>query len=170
MDEPESSLSLLNVFDVLEGDVHHHLICFLDPVLAGARGINSRAIIGEYKPGPDQEFDVESFVLNTEFLEALVEYMNETMAVSPELVFEASRQAGEMLFIIDPRSHDLGDREPSTTEVLGRFMVDGEGKIVAGSFEYNEGHRWFVEDAGASGVLSDRAFYDWLHKLEPPHA
>jgi hypothetical protein len=165
MDAPETSLSLLNVFDVVNDEAHHHLICFLDAVLAGSRGIDPRSIVGEFTPKADQQFDPESFVLNTLFLEALTAYMNEETAASPAMAGEASRNASGRLYLIDPRHKHAEGAEPSPTDVLGAFSVDEAGKVVPGSFEYNEHHLWFDEDAGVSGVLSDRAFYNWLHRL-----
>ena len=74
---PQSNLSLLNVFQVVVDGVHHHLVCFLDPVLAGTRGIDARSIVGEFTPGPDGAFDLATFQPNPEFIAAFTQYMNE---------------------------------------------------------------------------------------------
>jgi len=39
MPEPRPSLSLLNVYEVERDGRIHHLLGFIDPVLAGARGM-----------------------------------------------------------------------------------------------------------------------------------
>ena len=54
-------LPLLNVFEVEADGARRHLVCFLDTVLAGARGIDARSVVGEYVPGPDGGFDPDSF-------------------------------------------------------------------------------------------------------------
>ena len=46
----DQELSLLNVFEVEHEGAIRHLICFIDPVLAGACGIDGRAVIGEFTP------------------------------------------------------------------------------------------------------------------------
>ena len=107
MSEPSAPLSLLNVFDVETEDGPRRFLCFVDPVIAGARGI-------------------------------------------------------------DPRVPYTVTDEPPTQDVLGAYEVDAHGKIVSGSFGYNQLHRWFDQAAGPSGVFADRSFYDWLHPAFAP--
>ena len=163
MDETNASLSLLNVFEVVEDGAHRHLICFLDPILAGAKGIDPRSVIGEFTPTHEGEFDPDSFTLNTAFLEAFTGYMNEEATHSPGLVRDAREHASGWLYILDPRHTLTGGDEPPASELLGCFAVDDSGQIVPRSFLYNENHVLFDPATGLSGVFSDRRFYDWLH-------
>ena len=164
----DARLSLLNVFEVVTEGVNRHLICFLDPILAGARGIDERSIVGEFKPGPDNSFDPDTFVPNGTFIEALIRYMNEQVVLTEALRTEAAQNAGGSLFILDPRCRAEGDEEPPEEDVLGAYSVDDDGEIVPDSFEYNDRHHWFHPGGGVSGVLSDRTFYDWLHPMPQP--
>lgn len=160
---PPSSLSLLNVFEIVEDGAHRHLICFLDPILAGARGIDHRAVIGEFQPGQGQEFDSASFALNPAFIESVTGYMNEEASRSADLIRDAREHPGGWLYILDPRHVGAEGDEPPAADLLGCFAVDDSGQIVPGSFLYNENHVWFDPTSGLSGVFSDRRFYDWLH-------
>jgi len=165
MTTPE--LSLVNVFVVESEGAQHHLVCFLDTVLAGVKGIPSNCIIGEYHPTPSGEFDQESFLLNPAFIEALAQYMNEEVATAPQIASEAAEKPSEWLYLLDPRCHQVDPEvAPLPGELLGCFAVDAEGQIVPKSFQYNENHVWFSPTSGTSGVLSDRSFYDWLHPLK----
>jgi hypothetical protein len=166
----ESALPLLNVFEVVTDGVSRHLVCFLDPVLAGARGIDGREIVGEFRPGPNREFDPATFVANPGFIEALTRYMNDEVASTDALRAEAGRYSGGTIHVLDPRSRAAQGEEPSADDVLGGFEVDAAGGIVPGSFRYNGEHLWFNPKTGISGVLADRRFYDWLHPLAGPAA
>ncbi len=159
----ESDLPLLNIYEVETVDGIRHLIGFLDPVLAGSIGIDSRAMIGEFTPGPDGDFDAETFEINPEFIDAFTEFMNEQTAHSPELVEGARSIPGQRLYLVDPRNQTESDEDPPSEDVLGCFSVDDSGQIVPDSFEYNEEHLWFSPESGVSGILYDRNFYDWLH-------
>ena len=159
-------LSLLNVFEVETDGQNRHLICFLDPVLAGSVGIDARSVIGEFDPDEDGEFDRNSFIVNTTFIEALTDYMNERTSWLPSIVEEATRNPSEWLYLLDPRfAHDSDEPAPPE-DLVGAFAVDDAGQIVPNSFQYNANHEFFHEDNGPSGVLSDRDFYDWLHGME----
>lgn len=172
MPEPddEQSFSFLNVFEIeLDGE-RKHLVCFTDAVRAGALGIDGRAVVGEFQPGADQEFDPSTFAANPGFIEAVVEYMNERMGTYPEVASEASKHAGGMLYLIDPRASGRGEGEPLVQNVLGAFAVDPDGVIVPDSFRYNDQHTWFDPQSGVSGVFSDKRFYDWLNPEPEPSA
>jgi hypothetical protein len=163
MSRPE--LSLLNVYEVETNGVHRHLVCFLDVVLAGAVGIDSRSVVGQFDPKPDGGLDSRTFQANPLFIEVFAQYMNERAALSPEIVREASGRASEWLYVLDPRSAGRSTEESSASDLIGCFAVDETGQIVPRSFQYNREHAWFDHDRGVSGVLSDRAFYDWLHPM-----
>ena len=79
-------LSILNVFEVETDGVHRHLICFLDVVLAGRVGIDSRSVVGQFDPGAGGGFDPETFQANPHFIEVFVHYMNEKASASPEVI------------------------------------------------------------------------------------
>jgi hypothetical protein len=163
---PQSSLSLLNLFEVEHEGSTRHVVCFLDSVLAGARGIDSRSVIGEFQPGASGEFDLASFRLNPEFVEAFTQYMNAEAIRAPEIVGQARDHASGWLYLVDPRAPDPAADELPAGELLGCFAVDSEGQLVPNSFQYNSNHLWFDPSSGVSGVLSDRGFYDWLHPVE----
>jgi hypothetical protein len=163
----QSDLPLLNVFEVeLEG-VHRHLVCFLDVVLAGAVGIEAQSVVGQFEPGETGDFDPETFELNPGFVEIFVQYMNEVTATTAEIVQDASELTSAWLYLLDPRFPGDDGQEPTASDVLGCFAVDDSGQVVPGSFQYNRDHLWFDPVHGVSGVLADRAFYDWLHPLPP---
>ncbi len=159
----ESDLPLLNIFEVETENGTRHLVGFQDPVLAGSVGLASHAMVGEFEPGPDGEFDPDSFEPNPEFVEAVVAYMNIIPGLSPNLAEGARQIPGQRLYIVDPRNETPGDSDPPAEDVLGCFHVDDSGEIVADSFEYNDEHVWFSRDFGVSGLLSDRVFYEWIH-------
>jgi hypothetical protein len=165
MDRRDDSIQFLNVYEVTIEGAPRHLICFLDPILAGAKGIDHRWVVGEYTPKHDQSFDAVSFRLNPSFVESLTGYMNEVSSQSAEMIQEASEQTGGWLYVLDPRHReDPGNPDdPLAADLLGCFAVDESGQIVPNSFIYNANHRLFEEDLGVSGVFQDRRFYDWLH-------
>lgn len=167
MDESTDDLSLLNVYEVEDeanGGVRH-LIGFMDAVLAGSVGLVSHAMVGEYQPNAEGEFDPETFALNTEFLEAAVQFLNAQAKISPELIENALKVPGEKLFLVDPRNVSEGDEEPEPEDVLGWYEVDEAGNVVDDSFEYNTAHLWFSPRFGPSGLLANRAFYEFLHPM-----
>ena len=45
------SLALLNIYEVESEHGPTSLLCFLDPILAGAKGIEGRSVVGEYVAG-----------------------------------------------------------------------------------------------------------------------
>lgn len=159
----ESDLPLLNIFEVETEEGTRHLVGFQDPVLAGAVGLASHAMVGEFTPKPDGEFDAETFEPNPEFIEAVVAFMNGIPEQSPELNEGARQIPGQRLHIVDPRNDTPTEDDPPLEDVLGSFHVDDTGAIVEDSFEYNDDHVWFSRASGVSGLLSDRGFYDWLH-------
>ena len=169
MDESSRALALLNVFQVEIEGVLRHFICFLDPILAGAKGIPGPSVIGEYQPKADGSFDLASFELNPEFVENYIRYMNDVAIRAPDLVAEAKQHASGLLYVLDPRYELAAGVEPPATELIGCYAVDESGQIVPASFQYNENHAWFAPESGTSGVLHDRRFYDWLHALPERH-
>ena len=161
--DEQPSLSLLNVFDVDTDRGPRRYLCFVDPVTAGARGIDPRSIVGEFPRDLPHPAGPDDLLPNTGFIDTFIVYMNEVAAGSPELQSQAAQNAGKSLYVIDPRLPANVTEEPESHNVLGVFEIDPEGKIVSGSFAYNRMHRWFDEKLGASGVFSDRSFYSWLH-------
>jgi hypothetical protein len=160
---PDSSLPLLNVYEIdLEG-VQAHVVCFVDPVLAGARGIDTASIIGRFQPGPEGDFQAETFELNPAFIARFVDYMNDVAGKTPQIMSEAAKQPGEWLYIVDPRFRGGDADEPPIGDIVGCFAVDEAGQIAPGSFQYNKNHDLFDPERGVSGLFSDRPFYDWLH-------
>ena len=161
MSEP---LALLNIFEVEddEGGMRH-LVCFQDTVRAGAEGVRTAAIVGDFTPGEGGDFDPETFRPNPGFAEEIIGYMNAEVGPSPGIAAQAEGQPGSLLYLIDPRSPDPGGDVPPT-DVVGCFSVDEEGRVVPDSFQYNPNHAWIDPEAGPSGLFQDRAFYDWLHR------
>jgi len=159
----DSTHSLINMFEVEMGGASRHLICFIDPALAGARGIDGRAVLGEYTPGPGGEFDARSFQANPQFIAAFQQFMNEEVAQSAELANEARNNPGGRLHIVDARHQANPGGAPAASELIGMFMIDETGQIVPGSFQHNQAHLWFNPDTGGSSVLANRRIYDWLH-------
>src|SRR5690348_10955331 len=127
-------LALINVFDVETETGPASLLCFLDPVLAGSRGIDPRAVIGPYGKPEDVEFDPETFKVNPAFVEALTAYMNERAAGADEVVAGAKGIKSDWLYIVDPRHKGGPDVEPPASHLLGAFAVDESGQVVPGSF------------------------------------
>ena len=160
MNDP--ALSLLNYYEIDADGVTRHLLCFLEPVRAGAEGIAVRSIVGDFTPGPDGAFDAATFRANPQFIAALTDYMNLEADRSPEIIAQARAQPSVWLYLIDPRNPDPnGDIPP--TDLVGCFAVDDVGQIVPSSFQYNTNHAWIDPSSGPSGILADRRFYDWLH-------
>lgn len=162
-----SELPLLNIYEVEDDGRTRHFVGFLDPVLAGARGIDPQAMIGEFTPDPAGEFDLATFRVNSEFLAAFTQFMNEVAIQSPEINAQARTIPGQRLYLIDPRNLGDPDVEPPAADVLGAFEIDAEGSIVPESFSYNNAHMWFSPESGVSGMLEDRGFYDWLNPVAP---
>jgi hypothetical protein len=163
MDAHDQDLSLLNVYEVEDEGRIRHLVGFQDGVLAGSIGLVSHAMVGEYEPEPDGTFNPDTFKLNTEFLDAAKQFLNAQAKISPELIEGATQVPGERLFLVDPRNHSEGDEEPPAEDVLGWYDVDDTGHVVENSFVYNPQHAWFSKSSGASGLLANRAFYEFLH-------
>ena len=164
MDEQDTPGSCLNVFEIVTEGVHRHLICFLRSDRAQEAGIDPRGVVGEFTPGEGEEFDPKTFVLNTEFINALTSYMNEEAIKNPGMEEEGRKNVGGWLYLLDPRFPQEEGKEPEPADILGGFAVSDEGEIVPDSFYYNEEHVWFDAVNGVSGVLSDRRFYDWLYR------
>jgi hypothetical protein len=154
---------LINVFEVQREGATQHLIGFIDPILAGARGIDARAILGEFTPGADGDFDPRTFQANPRFIAAFEEFMNEVAARSAELMDEATKHPGGRLNIVDGRYLSNAPGDPPGAELIGRFAIDEAGRIVPGSFQHNPDHAWFHPETGTSSILRNRQFYDWLH-------
>jgi hypothetical protein len=159
----DSPLSLINVFEVEREGAIQHLIGFIDPVLAGARGIDARAILGEFTPGADGGFDARTFRANPRFIAAFEQFMNEVAARSSELMNEAGKHPGGRLNVVDARHRAQSHGDPPPAELVGRFTIDDAGRIVPGSFRHNPDHVWFHPATGTSSILLNRQFYDWLH-------
>jgi hypothetical protein len=155
-------LELINVFEVADGGETRHFLCFLEAELGLTKGIDSREVIGRVEPGPAGGFDPTSLVPNPAFVETLARYMNEEAARSPEVAREAMANPSGWVYVIDPRQDDP-DAPVPPANILGCFAADDAGQVVPDSFQYNRNHRWVDPVRGVSGVLRDRAFYDWLH-------
>ena len=155
-------LSLLNLYEIDDDGSTRHIVCLLEPVRAGAVGIDARTIVGGYDPGPDRGFDLQSFRPNPGFAAAFTDYMNAVASHAPELIAQAAAQPGLWLYLVDPRAPDPAGEVPPG-DVVGCFAVDETGQIAPNSFQYNANHLWFDPDAGPSGILSDRRFYEWLN-------
>jgi hypothetical protein len=158
----DTSLELLNIYEIEEPEGTRHLVCFLEPVMAGAQGIPVRSIVGEFDPRDDGEFDPSSFRLNPEFVEAFMDFMNSQVIESAEMSEQSRANPGGFLHLIDPRRQDVS-AEPPLSDVLGAYAVGPSGQAVPNSFRYNPDHVMFDPTTGPSGILTDRRFYDWLH-------
>ena len=163
MDETQSAPPIVNAYEVEVDGIKRHLICFLDPGDAQEKGIDIDAIVGEFNPDSEGEFDSSTFALNPDFVKSLTDYMND-QSTTPALILEARKNAGGWLYLLDPRFVSGPGEEPPETEVIGAYAVDESGVIVDDSFRYNEKHTWFDKTHGVSGVLADRRFYEWLHE------
>jgi hypothetical protein len=161
------TMPLLNVYEVETEAGPSAFLCFVDPVLAAANGIDPRSILGLYKVDEREDFDIDGFAVNPAFVAAFADYMNEEAAISGAIIAQARDLADGPLYILDPREPGIEGTEPAEADVLGAFDVDESGQIIPGSFEYNEGHTFFDRARGPSGVLQDRQFYNWLHGIEP---
>lgn len=166
MDDRSASLEMLNLYEVQDEGRPRHFVCFLEPVLAGARGIPGHAIVGEFAPGASGEFDPGTFELNPEFVAAFTGFMNDRAIRSSELVRQARANPGGWLYLIDPRNRTPAD-DPPPGDLLGAFAIDDSGQAVPNSFQYNRNHVMFDPTSGPSGILMDRQFYDWLHSEGP---
>ena len=160
------SLALLNVYEVETDKGTTALLCFLDPVLAGAKGIDGRSVVGEYVAREGEGFNPEGFRVNPTFVEALTGFMNEETAETEGIAAQAREITSGWLYVLDPRDRSDPGAEPHPANVLGAFAVDDAGQVVPGSFQYNANHKMFDREHGTSGVLFDRAFYSWLHGIE----
>ena len=166
MENKASTPPIVNVYQVEVDGVQRHLICFLDPADANEKGIDGRAMVGEFSPDSTGEFDPTTFALNPQFVNALTDYMNDQAEIAVELNLDAKKNAGGWLYLLDPRFVPADSEEPPETELLGAYLVDDAGAIVNNSFRYNDKHTWFDRTHGVSGVLADRRFYEWLHEIE----
>jgi hypothetical protein len=166
---PEDPLPLWNVYEVKTQDgTTQHLLTFLKADRAVASGLEPRSIVGEVTPTDFGGFDPLSLKLNPEFIEALTAYMNEVVALTPEVAEQARSCSMEWTFVVDPRNHDPSGQEPPPTEVIGAFAVNRTGQVVLGSFVYNQSHALIDQERGFSGIFSDLRFYDWLHPPVEP--
>jgi len=159
-------MQILNVFDVETEDGTKSLLCFLDPVIAGIKGINPRSIIGLYGAAEGEDFNPDGFEVNPAFIEAITGYMNEEAAGSDAIIEQAKTLPQGWLYIIDPRDPNEGQDDPPASNLLGAYAVDDSGQVVPGSFQYNENHALFDRSHGLSGLLYDKKFYHWLHEVE----
>jgi hypothetical protein len=164
-DDDQDDLPLLNVFEIEDEDQGRtrHLIGFMDPVLAGATGLVSHAMVGEFTPGPEGDFDPDTFAANPEFIEAVVRFMNIQPGRSEQLRQGATEIPGERLYVVDPRAEVEDDDDPAAEDVLGWYEVDAGGTVVPESFRYNAQHEWFSKASGVSGLLMDHGFYAFVH-------
>ena len=168
-DASRAALPLLNIYEVIdEAGAAHHLVAFVEPVRAGSEGIAARSVVGEFRPGPEGEFDPATFQLNPPFIEAFTAYMNDEAERSPSLIEQARALASGWLYVIDPRAAaDEGDHaedtDPPASELIGAFAVDDVGQIVPRSFQYNRAHVLFDPERGPSGLFRERRFHDWIH-------
>ncbi|MEO6811931.1 MAG: hypothetical protein ABI353_22710 [Isosphaeraceae bacterium] len=167
MAHDEDELPLLNIYEIEVDGKTKHYIGFLDSVLAGARGIDTRSLVGEFTPTDFGGFDPTTFSVNPEFLAAVVEFMNGQTHNSPGLAEGALSIPGERLYIVDPRNSTDPKEDPPDADVLGYVEVDDDGVIIPGSFCYHDEHTWFNPKYGLSGLFLDRLFYDWLNPVEP---
>lgn len=158
----EHSFDLLNIFEIETDDGQRSFVCFLLPEAAETNGIPDRAIVGEFDPREDGEFDPDSFRGNTLFLDAFIDFMNEKTIHSDELLDQARQNAGNVLYLVDPR-HPDPTVEPEAGDILGGFEIDDSGLPVPDSFRYNPQHVLFDSETGPSGILTDKQFYDWMH-------
>src|SRR6478735_3985933 len=133
----QEELPLLNTFDLETEHGTHRVIAFIDPVLAGARGISTRRIVGGFPAGSTGDFDPSQFAVNPEFVAALTDYMNSEPSRSPEILEQARDVPGQWLYILDPRNDSPEDEEPPAGDILGCYAVDDAGQIVPSSFQYN---------------------------------
>ena len=164
MSDADRPLPLLNVFEVTDDQgILRHLLAFIEPVLAGSNGIDTRSIVGEVTPTGEGTFDPSSLKLNPEFIEGFTGYMNEVQAASPEIVDQARDLPSGWVYIIDPRNVDESGEDPPPSDLVGAFAVDDIGQVVPKSFQYNANHVLIDQERGMSGLFSDRRFYDWLH-------
>ena len=164
MPDPREPLPLLNVFEVADDQGGtRHLLAFIEPVRAGSAGIDSRSIVGEVTPDDEGGYDPRSLRLNPEFIEAFTAYMNEVIAVEPQIVDQARDQPSGWVYVIDPRHVDDPGVPTPASEVVGAFAVDEAGQVVPTSFQYNANHALIDQERGMTGLFSDRRFYDWLH-------
>ena len=165
----DADLPLLNIFEVETPEGLRHYVGFQDAVMAGAVGLASHAMVGEFTPDPSGEFDPTTFVPNPEFIEALVEFLDTQAREAPALAAAAAESPDQPLYLVDPRATTPEDQEPPAEDVVGHFEVDQAGTILPGSFSYNRAHVWFSTHQGVSGLLHDRQFYNWLHpEVDPP--
>lgn len=167
--DDDFSLELLNIFDFEENGGSRHLVCFLEPVLAGAKGIPIDAIVGEFTPDDQGEFDPDTFLLNEDFIVAFTNYMNTQVIHSPDLRNQAMGNPGGVLYLVDPRVTEAVN-DPDPGDLLGGFAIDDDGQPVPDSFRYNPQHLMFTRTHGPSGILTDRRFYRWLHPVSGEEA
>ena len=154
---------LLNIFEIETENGTKHFVGFIDPATAEAHGIDSRCLIGDFTPLEDGEFDVHTFQVNPDFIEAFTEYMNGDPSQAEDVISHALTIPGEALYIVDPRNKSDPQYDPPSHDVMGAFRVDSTGQVVANSFEYHAEYEWFSTASGVSGLLEDRRFYEWLH-------
>lgn len=156
-------LPLLMVYELDDTSGKHHVICFQDPVHAGSVGVDVRTIVGRFFPNESGAFDPATFQFNTGFVLAVTDFMNQVVINEPGLAEEAKHIANGRLEVIDPRCMTDRLAEIPISEIVGWFAVDDSGKILSDSFLYNHNHVWFEPRFGASGLLSLRTFYDFVH-------
>jgi hypothetical protein len=157
-------LPLLNVFEIADDQGGtRHLLAFIEPALASSAGIDPSAIVGEITPTEGGGYDPMSLKLNSEFIEAITDYMNDVQAVEPVIIEQARIQPSAWVYVIDPRNAEPPGVEPHAGDVVGAFAVDDSGQVVPRSFQYNVDHALIDQERGMTGLFHDRRFYDWLH-------
>ncbi len=165
MDNAPDDLPLLNIYEIDDAEKGRtrHLIGFMDPVLAGAIGIVSHAMVGEFTPRENGDFDPESFIVNPEFVQVVIRYMNLQPIHSSQLAQGAREIPGQKLYVVDPRAQVADHEDPPAEDILGWYQVDSSGELPADSFHYNVQHAWFSLETGLSGLLRDPMFYAFVH-------
>ncbi len=160
----DAPLPLLNIFEVPDEDgLTRHLLAFLEPTRAESAGIEPRCIVGDIEPTAEGGLDAATLRVNPEFVGAIAAYMNEVQAGSPDLAGSARALAPGRFPVVDPRNPPRPDVAPPPGDIVGTFAVDDSGRVVPGSFSYNQAHALIDPELGISALFSDRKFYDWLH-------
>lgn len=87
------------------------------------------------------EISHETFKSNPEFLDLLNKRIKESIQKDFTFIMEAGVNANAFMPIYDLREIPNYARVPEVDNIFGYVLVDGEGKIVPGSYESNQLYR-----------------------------
>jgi|SRR5215472_385442 len=121
------------------------VLSFLEPEEVWEYGLPSVAVQGTFS---DPQCTPEGFKVNRAFIEFMHDVIGTVGPTDPSMQKEAARQENGYLYVIDLRTPEGPQGRVPAEDIIGGFEVRN-GRLVAGSYRPNAGHRVFTK----SGVV-----------------